>query len=421
MNNVNTAILSFIAFVFVSKVIWTLLLDYEPFETWKRRMQWRIRTLKGYLKEAPEGWLEWLKSLSGLKKLYFVLAGVAVSILFYSFWFIFPKFIAKIDNDDTSFYNLSLAVFAILSGLGAVFGFYTSIIRTETAEQGLITDRLNKATEGLGKNNADSGNPVVEVRLGALYALERIAQDSIRDHVQIMEILCAYVRYNSPRTYETDKADRSFPLREDIQAAITIIGRREKWPECQKRMDIEEEREYSINLTNCYLHAINFSDVNLHNALFDGADLRYALLFNADMRFASFFGTDLRNACMDEADMSGVHIKGAEMKGAEMENAYVYRGDFSNCVGLDEYQIKEMFLGIDVKIPTDWKHPQKGTNYYKRYDTMIDFYTAREECMEEMAEAKAAAEERAEAEEDAARWEQAQMDKLDDERDRGMK
>jgi uncharacterized protein YjbI with pentapeptide repeats len=44
--------------------------------------------------------------------------------------------------------------------------------------------------------------PNIEVRIGAILSLERIAQDSTthdrgRDHVRVMEILCAYVRENS--------------------------------------------------------------------------------------------------------------------------------------------------------------------------------------------------------------------------------
>src|SRR3982751_6161439 len=38
------------------------------------------------------------------------------------------------------------------------------------------------------------GGPNLEVRLGAIYALERIPRDSERDHWPIMEVLCAYVR-----------------------------------------------------------------------------------------------------------------------------------------------------------------------------------------------------------------------------------
>jgi hypothetical protein len=67
-------------------------------------------------------------------------------------------------------------------------------------EQGHITDRYTKAIEQLGKFDGD--NPNIEIRLGAIYALERIAHDSPRDHWTIMEVLTAYVRQNSPAAPE---------------------------------------------------------------------------------------------------------------------------------------------------------------------------------------------------------------------------
>ena len=72
-----------------------------------------------------------------------------------------------------------------------------------------ITDRISKAVEQLGaektvkKNGEEETLPNIEVRIGGLLSLERIAQDSTnydkgRDHVRVMEILCAYVRENAP-------------------------------------------------------------------------------------------------------------------------------------------------------------------------------------------------------------------------------
>ena len=62
------------------------------------------------------------------------------------------------------------------------------------AEQGLITDEVNTAVTGLGvekpvKQTAPDGTTTentdanIEGRLGAVYALERISQDSDRDHM----------------------------------------------------------------------------------------------------------------------------------------------------------------------------------------------------------------------------------------------
>ena len=76
----------------------------------------------------------------------------------------------------------------IMQGLGGaivLLGLYYSARTFGLSRQGHITDRFTKAIEQLGKLNGD--HPSIEVRLGAIYALERIAIDSPRDHWTIME------------------------------------------------------------------------------------------------------------------------------------------------------------------------------------------------------------------------------------------
>ncbi len=53
-----------------------------------------------------------------------------------------------------------------------------------------MTDRYTKATEQLGSDKLD-------VRIGGIYALERIARDSARDHPAVMEVLAAFIREHS--------------------------------------------------------------------------------------------------------------------------------------------------------------------------------------------------------------------------------
>ena len=131
-------------------------------------------------------------------------------------------------GDPTAIRDLSYAIAVLLGVLVAASTVPFALIRvwindrtiaptqhaaaertTNAAEQGLITDRINTAVTGLGvektvKQTAPDGKITentdanIEVRLGAVYALERISQDSDRDHMQIMEILCAYIRTNAP-------------------------------------------------------------------------------------------------------------------------------------------------------------------------------------------------------------------------------
>lgn len=124
---------------------------------------------------------------------------------------------------DTAFTGRqSLGAGALVAALlGAPFVVWGTVLKQRTVDfqqEGHITDRINKAVEQLGaeksvkRDGKETTEPNIEVRIGAILSLERIAQDSTRydkgrDHVRVMEILCAYVRENS-----NARAPRDFPL-----------------------------------------------------------------------------------------------------------------------------------------------------------------------------------------------------------------
>jgi hypothetical protein len=111
----------------------------------------------------------------------------------------------------------------ILGGAALLLGLYVTWRTLQVNREGQITERFTRAIDQLGSKE-------LEIRLGAIYALERIAKDSKRDHWPIMEILTAYVRKNSPGEREATPtkvpADEGPPLEPDIQAIITVLRRR---------------------------------------------------------------------------------------------------------------------------------------------------------------------------------------------------
>jgi hypothetical protein len=126
--------------------------------------------------------------------------------------------------------------------LGAPFVIWGTVLKHRTVtfqKEGHITDRINKAVEMLGAEKVEKvyslgedGKPIqaertvanIEVRIGAILSLERIAQDSTaydkgRDHVRLMEILCAYVRENSNARKPVDFSDNDWkPLKDGASA-----------------------------------------------------------------------------------------------------------------------------------------------------------------------------------------------------------
>ena len=81
-----------------------------------------------------------------------------------------------------------------------VAGFWANVRNTNKTTaltlQGQVTDRYTKAVEQLGSKEID-------VRIGGIYALERIARDSARDHPTVMEVLVAFRPRALPGTMAT--------------------------------------------------------------------------------------------------------------------------------------------------------------------------------------------------------------------------
>ncbi|MCA1993442.1 MAG: pentapeptide repeat-containing protein, partial [Coleofasciculus sp. S288] len=127
---------------------------------------------------------------------------------------------------------------------------------------------FSKSIDQLGSNK-------LHVRIGAIYALERIAKDSPTDHWTIMQYLAAFVRANAPRREEEEgEEERSQNIGDDIQAALTVIGRRdsEKDPENQR-----------LNLSNTDIRGANLRDAKLQGINLSAAQLQGADLFQADL------------------------------------------------------------------------------------------------------------------------------------------
>lgn len=253
------------------------------------------------------------------------------------------------DTTGAAIRNLGLFLFALF---GAPFLVWRSMVaqqQVKVAEQSQITDRINKAVEGLGSvksvkvfkqipkyyvdengvpqfdpegqeiplTNAsgdqifdqlayEKTEPNLEVRLGAIYALERIAQDSTRDHFQIMEILSAYIRENAPPLEDTPKSIKK--TRADVQAVITVIGRRS-----QKQIEKEWQKNIRLDLSRCNLSKMVFSGGNYSAVDFSNSILEAANFRDSKLHGTYFFGSNLNH----------INFFDAELKGARLDYAFI--------------------------------------------------------------------------------------------------
>ncbi len=248
-----------------------------------------------------------------------------------------PQDVFKAENDARTTLAQIIGGFAVLVGLGFAWkNIAASTKNLELTRDGQVTDRFYKAIEQLGATGHE-GNPKLELRLGGIYALERIARDSEKDYWPIMEILTAYVRGK-----ENNFPD---PLTEDIQAIVTVIRRRERrYEKSDQRLD---------------LHG-----ANLHGANLKGAHLEHAILYRMDLE-----GADLRGAHLDGADLEGTnlhwaHLDDVNLDDVNLTDAYVYGAYMSKARNLDQRWLDLMFgdettqLPAGLTKPESWKHKE---------------------------------------------------------------
>ncbi|WP_395174588.1 pentapeptide repeat-containing protein [Roseibium alexandrii] len=243
--------------------------------------------------------------------------------------------------------NLGLLLVALFGAPFLVWRSFVAQRQVDVSEQGHITDRINQAIEALGAEKTEKvlvenprykkqdgdwardnfGNPIpatrpdgeaivdrtayersmpnLEVRLGAIYALERIAQDSLRDHIQIMEILCAYVRQNAlmKNLEQTEPPFEKARARVDIQAAISVIGRRS-----EKQFKYEVDRQHRLDFRRSDLSGVDFRNGNFFAAVFHDCRLEAADFRNSDLRGAQFFRSLLNFSNFFEAELVGTRF-----------------------------------------------------------------------------------------------------------------
>jgi uncharacterized protein YjbI with pentapeptide repeats len=282
-----------------------------------------------------------------------VWAGIAVVLLFLAVVIFVPRLPLvgprsgrEAESDFRG--HLLQALAGLVLAAGAYFTGRTFALNRE----GQITERFTRSVEQLAEKK-------LEIRLGGIYALERIAHDSETHYEPVMEVLTAYLREHArwERTTEPPSiAGRLMwpELPVDYQAVATVLGRRDRRHE---RPDYALDL-YSVDLQNVSLPRANFerarlSFANLENAALDQAHLEQAdlararlgaaRLAGADLAGAHLGGANLEGAGLSEANLAGASLGGAELAGAQLDGANL-EGAYAGSANLEGANLVEANL-----------------------------------------------------------------------------
>ena len=220
---------------------------------------------------------------------------------------------------ETALDNARGRLLTLGAGLFAVGALLFTARNFTLSREGQVTDRYTKAIGQLGSKKLD-------VRIGGIYALERVARDSARDHPTVMEVLTAFIREHSSEQWpppDPGGREQERSTRPDVQAAVTVVGRRDA------KHDIRE-----IDVTDAQLRAavrmgLPVIGLDLAGAKLTGANLAYAQLAAADLTRANLTGASLYHAKLSHADLTGADLPDAYLRGATLTSADLTGADLT--------------------------------------------------------------------------------------------
>jgi uncharacterized protein YjbI with pentapeptide repeats len=223
-----------------------------------------------------------------------------------------PK--ARADVED----NLRKSIGQLLGGaavlLGAGLAFYQTqrtlkesdaqsqralAASAEQLQRNLDASRALLISQQIAQGFDELSSDKLILRLGGIYSLEGVMNNSPQYHQPVLEALCAFVRNGA-----SDQTNKTKPAL-DIQAALTVIGRR-------------QAGGGTVNLTGADLTNADLTNANLSDAVFYYAQMHDAVLEDANLTGASLFEADLGGADLNGAELSGTTLIKANLEGATM-------------------------------------------------------------------------------------------------------
>ncbi|WP_170943978.1 pentapeptide repeat-containing protein [Leptolyngbya sp. BC1307] len=259
----------------------------------------------------------------------------------------------------------------IVKAIGGLLVFVTAFVSVENlraTEEKQIAERFSKAVEMLGHEEN------VHIRLGGIYALERIAMDSRKDHYPVMQVLAAFIRtktsvvreqvsdtkqqdlhqyeeFSSARDHHEQEEEERFgghygnyedmcageyeyfigALNEgyvpnhsvDVQVAVSAIGRR----------NLSDSSSYFLDLSKTLLEGIafegNYENVNFYKAHFKDCifgtqsgekytsfrddDFREAIFEKVEFKHSTFRKTRFNNSVFVSTTFKDTDLTGADL------------------------------------------------------------------------------------------------------------
>ena len=297
------------------------------------------------------------------------------------------------------FGDVRAILLTLAAWIGAPFLIWRTLLadkQTQINQESHYTDLFTKAIESLGATRIDESGvsqPVIETRIGAIFALERLAKHSRSDYDTIIETLSAYIREHcgkpsffkysgadpdeegippqekesrlwdwcrALRKWVEELKDNATANRADVVVALTVLSRRREGRHWSQPIEHEAQPDLGranlqgwkmvndenvlhdpeLRLSDAYLEGVSMSGFHMENSPILGIQIQHemtqSLVQPRSLVGVHILALTLRNAqyfpILDCAILSYAHMDGAKCRNARFRGAVLVGADFRNAM-----------------------------------------------------------------------------------------
>ena len=286
----------------------------------------------------------WFGVGAGATSLILIVLAFMLPIRFDVFW----RWMTDGESGSTTLRNIVILILAII---GMPFAIWRSVVagrQADTAQRGLRNERYQKAVEMLG-------NGILAVRLGGIYALQRLTkEDPIQYHIQVMRLFCAFLRHPTQASQSHVPHNEMVEIvggheravnesiRDDVEDVLRAIGTRTK-----EEIEIESRAGFDLVIYEADLRHLNIRDVTSSTYVIDSKNglielnkrrcenlsrihFRRVDFSNTDLSFTNMSHTTFWDSKFNRARCEEVDLSSSSWEGGTLEEAKLYNADLSN-------------------------------------------------------------------------------------------
>ena len=249
------------------------------------------------------------------------------------------------DNKKANFLlELSKFIVTVIGSFILYLNFSVASDNKKISEKKLDSERFYQSV-----NQLDSES--LSVRIGAIYSLERISEESERDFDIVIKLLSSRLKeiqhkYKNQVSNQSSSSENKQNLFLELMTIFGVIEARKRHISKESKLidmrnmdfqnDIFKNCKFDLldltgsNFSNCNLLKSNFSNSNLTDANFTDANLEGVNFSKANLTGAKFNNAVLVKAIFDSAILHGTDLSNANLSDAKLKKAKLYNATLTD-------------------------------------------------------------------------------------------